>query len=107
MSQVLKTLVDSPEWAHTAVIFTYDEHGGFYDHVPPPEAVVPDDLSEEAHLHATISNAGVCNDVEVSNRRNIKFSLENKRKLRELHVIKMQSNTMIVLFNIACLLFYP
>lgn len=26
----------------TAFIITYDEHGGFYDHVPPPEAFNPD-----------------------------------------------------------------
>ncbi len=28
----------SPIWAHTAVFFTYDEGGGFVDHVPPPSA---------------------------------------------------------------------
>ena len=28
----------SPAWAHTAVFFTYDENGGFFDHVPPPPA---------------------------------------------------------------------
>jgi phospholipase C len=32
-------------WANTVLIWTYDEHGGYYDHVPPPEAVPPD-----AHL---------------------------------------------------------
>jgi len=26
------------------VIWTYDEHGGYYDHVPPPAAVAPDDV---------------------------------------------------------------
>ena len=26
----------SPEWRSTAVIITYDENGGRYDHVPPP-----------------------------------------------------------------------
>ena len=28
----------------TALIWTYDEHGGYYDHVPPPPAVRPDDI---------------------------------------------------------------
>jgi phospholipase C len=28
-------------WAHSAVLFTYDEGGGFFDHVPPPPACVP------------------------------------------------------------------
>lgn len=29
-------------WNSTLLIITYDEHGGFYDHVPPPEAHIPD-----------------------------------------------------------------
>lgn len=28
----------SPNWEKTLLIITYDEHGGFYDHVPPPNA---------------------------------------------------------------------
>ena len=28
----------SPNWEKTLLIITYDEHGGFYDHVPPPSA---------------------------------------------------------------------
>jgi phospholipase C len=35
---VLKTytaLVNSPNWSKTMLVITYDEHGGFYDHVPP------------------------------------------------------------------------
>jgi phospholipase C len=31
----------SPAWERTLLVITYDEHGGFYDHVAPPEA--PDD----------------------------------------------------------------
>ena len=26
------------------LIYTYDEHGGYYDHVPPPPAVKPDNI---------------------------------------------------------------
>ena len=26
-----------PDWSRTAIIVTYDENGGFYDHVPPPK----------------------------------------------------------------------
>jgi phospholipase C len=29
-------------WNSTLLIVLYDEHGGFYDHVPPPAAVPPD-----------------------------------------------------------------
>ncbi len=38
---VLKTytaLVNSPQWKKTMLIVTYDEHGGFFDHVLPPAA---------------------------------------------------------------------
>ncbi|MGT2462085.1 alkaline phosphatase family protein [Sinomonas atrocyanea] len=37
-----------PAWARTLLIVTYDEHGGCYDHVPPPGgAVRPDDSPGE------------------------------------------------------------
>lgn len=29
-------------WRKSLLVITYDEHGGFYDHVPPPAAVPPD-----------------------------------------------------------------
>lgn len=31
----------SPTWNKTLFLITYDEHGGFYDHVPPPSKGVP------------------------------------------------------------------
>jgi phospholipase C len=34
--QVLNALMRSPEWASTAVVLTWDDFGGFYDHVAPP-----------------------------------------------------------------------
>jgi phospholipase C len=37
-------LVLSPDWENTLLVITYDEHGGFYDHVQPP-SVGPDDNS--------------------------------------------------------------
>jgi phospholipase C len=36
-AQVLNTLVSNPSvWAKTALFITYDENGGFFDHVAPP-----------------------------------------------------------------------
>ncbi len=36
---------NSPQWNQTLFIITFDEHGGFYDHVPPPMNVPnPDGL---------------------------------------------------------------
>ena len=38
-ANVLNTLVSNPAvWAKTALFVTYDENGGFFDHVPPPTA---------------------------------------------------------------------
>ena len=34
-------------WKSTLLIVTYDEHGGFFDHVPPPATVAPDDNTDE------------------------------------------------------------
>jgi phospholipase C len=33
---VLKALLGTPVWNSTALVIYYDEHGGFFDHVPPP-----------------------------------------------------------------------
>ena len=38
-------LMHSPDWKHTALFLTYDEHGGYYDHVPPPRAIKPDSIA--------------------------------------------------------------
>jgi phospholipase C len=38
-------LTSSPAWAKSAMFITYDENGGLYDHVPPPEACAPDDTA--------------------------------------------------------------
>jgi phospholipase C len=41
---VIKAVMDGPAWESTLLLWIYDEHGGYYDHVPPPAAVAPDDV---------------------------------------------------------------
>ncbi len=41
MATLVAALTQSPQWKRTLLIITYDEHGGFYDHVAPPKT--PDD----------------------------------------------------------------
>ncbi|HEV7526507.1 MAG TPA: alkaline phosphatase family protein, partial [Acidimicrobiia bacterium] len=41
-SDVMNGLMNSSAWPTSALFFTYDEHGGFYDHVTPPAAPAPD-----------------------------------------------------------------
>jgi phospholipase C len=39
VAQVLNIVVSNPGlWEKTAIIVSYDENGGFFDHVPPPTA---------------------------------------------------------------------
>ncbi len=44
LSRVTHALMRAPTWPHTALFITYDEHGGYYDHVPPPRAIKPDSI---------------------------------------------------------------
>ena len=40
---VYEALRGGPGWAQTLLVITYDEHGGCYDHVPPPAGATPPD----------------------------------------------------------------
>ena len=42
IKDVYESLRASPQWNETLFIVTYDEHGGFYDHVVPPNAPAPE-----------------------------------------------------------------
>jgi phospholipase C len=42
--QVVDAVLNSPAWPRTLLIYTYDEHGGYYDHVKPPAAIAPDSI---------------------------------------------------------------
>lgn len=41
VKEVYETLRASPQWNETLFVITYDEHGGFYDHVTTPVRGVP------------------------------------------------------------------
>ncbi|WP_224543985.1 acid phosphatase [Mesorhizobium sp. CA16] len=38
LADLVAHLEKSPQWAHMLVVVTYDENGGFWDHVAPPKA---------------------------------------------------------------------
>jgi phospholipase C len=44
LRRVVEAIGASPKWSRTVLIVNYDEHGGYYDHVPPPVALAPDDI---------------------------------------------------------------
>jgi phospholipase C len=37
VKSVIDAIMSSPYWDSTAIILTWDDYGGFYDHVPPPQ----------------------------------------------------------------------
>ena len=41
---IVNAVLQSPAWERTLLIYTFDEHGGYYDHVPPPKAIAPDNI---------------------------------------------------------------
>ncbi len=43
-ASIVNAVIQGPAWHKTALILTYDEHGGYYDHVPPPAAIPPDSI---------------------------------------------------------------
>jgi phospholipase C len=44
-ASVINAVMSGPGWPNTMLIWTYDEHGGYFDHVPPPAALAPDDIA--------------------------------------------------------------
>ena len=42
IADVYQAVRNGPGWEKTLLVVTYDEHGGFYDHVKPPAAKAPD-----------------------------------------------------------------
>jgi len=44
VSSLVNALMTGPSWKDSAFILTWDEYGGFYDHVPPQPTVSPDGI---------------------------------------------------------------
>jgi phospholipase C len=58
VSQVVEALMSVPQvWERSLLIWNYDEHGGYYDHVAPPAALAPGDGLDPV-LPAGVSDYG-------------------------------------------------
>ncbi len=44
---IINAAMHGKAWSKTLLILTYDEHGGYYDHVAPPAAIKPDNIPPE------------------------------------------------------------
>jgi phospholipase C len=62
-SGLINAFMASPSWADSAMIFTYDEPGGYYDHVPPQPAVPPGDFDYPTDLQSAAPSPDVCTGV--------------------------------------------
>jgi phospholipase C len=51
LKRVYEAIRNSPYWETSLLIVTYDEHGGFYDHVIPPSSVPPGDTPVSGNDH--------------------------------------------------------
>jgi phospholipase C len=47
IKETYEAIRNSPHWTSSALIITWDEHGGFYDHAIPPSAVAPGDTAPQ------------------------------------------------------------
>jgi phospholipase C len=46
-ARIIDAVMHSPKWPHTVMFLVFDEHGGWYDHVPPQPIVRPDSVPPE------------------------------------------------------------
>lgn len=51
IADVYNALRKSPQWKESLLVITYDEHGGCYDHQPPPQAVPPEPPKQNQKFH--------------------------------------------------------
>ena len=53
IADVYEALRNGPLWNNTLFIVTYDEHGGYFDHVSPPAAAAPGDNLNSPNAYVT------------------------------------------------------
>ena len=57
LSSIVHAVGQSPQWERSMIIITYDEHGGFFDHVAPP--MVADERADEGFGQLGVRVPGV------------------------------------------------
>jgi phospholipase C len=59
IEKVYRAVREGDGWERTLLILTFDEHGGCYDHVPPPAAVAPDPRRPAGQMGFRFDRLGV------------------------------------------------
>lgn len=57
VNEVYRSIRVNPNWAGTVMVLTYDQHGGFFDHVSPPRVVT--NPPDNTHSNPGFSYLGV------------------------------------------------
>jgi phospholipase C len=52
LEKVVRAVMAGPQWKRAAIFIMFDEHGGFYDHVPPPPACPPDAIEPDLRFES-------------------------------------------------------
>jgi len=47
LAEAFRAVSTGPDWASTVFIVTFDEWGGFFEHVPPPRAAAPNTVDPD------------------------------------------------------------
>ena len=47
LAETFHAVANGPQWMNTVFIITYDEGGGFFDHVAPPRAIAPNEVDPD------------------------------------------------------------
>jgi phospholipase C len=55
---IVNAVITRPVFAHTVMFLTWDENGGFYDHVPPPRACDPTVQGDQVNAEFQFDNYG-------------------------------------------------
>jgi phospholipase C len=58
VASLINVLMKSPSWKDSVFFFTFDEGGGFFDHVPPQPAVSPDGIAPSDLQPGNICSSG-------------------------------------------------
>ena len=62
LASIVNAVMKGPQWSKTLLVWTYDEAGGYYDHVAPPSAPIPDNVAPQlssTDIKATFDRYGI------------------------------------------------
>jgi phospholipase C len=54
LAEAFHAVASSPQWKHTVFVATYDEWGGFFEHVAPPRAAAPNAVDPDVEGGKTL-----------------------------------------------------